>query len=757
MNSPKNLLRTFLFPAFFITGATGLVYQVLWERLLVLSFGYTIYSVSIVITAFMGGLAIGSFIGGIIADKVENALIGYGAAELGIGVIAILTYPLLTGLPETIAGLREALSIPYSGFSPWVFLISAGILAAPTILMGLTLPFLAKILTGAEERAATDIGALYALNTLGAALGAVLTGFVLISYLGVHTTLLAAAGVNIIVGLAALALKGQAPSRVKKEEYANAGQAGPILKEPIFWAFGVSGFVALSCEVVWIRLLTPYLENSTYAFSLVLGIFLLGIAFGGFAGRVAASRTEESAYGFGMAQLFVGLFTGIGFILLFPFIGYYHQVLPAHGVLVKIPAILLKESLWLVLILIPSTFFMGAGFPFVAKWAGKDFKRLGTRTGKLYASNTIGSIVGALAGGFLLLPVLGTRDSIALLVALNFVNGCFMIYAGRSKGLNLKKGLVAGMGIALAVFVFVLKSQDNPNLFALNSAYNDSEVIAYREDPDVNVALLQDGPPGRARQLNINLREVSGTGVGITPWMTHLPILFFEDGRPLRMLNIGLGIGNTFTTALEHPNIRIEVLELVPSVVDLFTEFNPRAKEALSNSRGRVIVGDGRNYLLSTKERYDIVLIDPTPPLYGTGAVNLYTEDFFNVVKSKLTPDGMLVLRIPISADKNSIKLLLRTAMEAFTDVSVWMPPMNGAGFTVVASERSYRIGDEELLKRFTASSAYNVLTPAVREAVVKFRPVLVGEKKLLLKDLAHVPVVTDDRPYLEFPLFRKY
>lgn len=755
MKNQRELLRLFLFPAFFITGATGLVYQVLWERLLVLSFGYTIYSVSIVVTAFMGGLALGSFIGGIIADKVENAVTGYGLAELGIGVIAVLTYPLLTGLPETISGLRESLSIPYSGFSPWAFLISAGILAAPTILMGLTLPFLAKILTSAKERAATDIGALYALNTLGAALGALLTGFVLISYLGVHSTIFLAAAVNIVVGLAALALKKHAPSRMKREERTAPAEAGePVLKEPVFWAFGVSGFIALACEVVWIRLLTPYLENSTYAFSLVLGIFLLGIAFGGFAGRAAASRTEESAYGFGVAQLLVGLATGVGFILLFPFISYYYEVLPTHGALVKMPSLLVKESFWLFLILIPSTFFMGAGFPFVAKWAGRDFKRLGARTGKLYASNTIGSIIGALAGGFLFLPLLGTKDSIALLVALNFMNGFFVIYACRSTGLKLKKSLAVGMGVALAAFVFVLKSQDNPNLFALDSAYG-KKVLAYREDPDVNVALLEHSPLSKG--LFLNLREVSGTGVSITPWMTHLPVLFFEEGTPLRMLNIGLGIGHTFTTALEYPNINIEVLELVPSVVDLFTEFNPKAGEALSNSRGRVIVGDGRNYLLSTRERYDIVLIDPTPPLYGTGAVNLYTMDFFNVVKTKLTPDGMLVLRIPISADDNSVKLLLKTAMESFSNVSLWMPPSRGSGFTVVASERDHMVGEDELLERFKSTPSYNALSPGGREALVKLRPVLVGDKKTLFQKLARMPVVTDDRPYLEFPLFRNY
>jgi spermidine synthase len=163
--------RQFLFIAFFLTGATGLIYQVLWARLLVLSFGYTIHSISIVITAFMGGLAIGSALGGIIADRLRNTVTAYGLAELGIGLIAIITYPLLTGLPYIIADFRETLSIPYYGFSPWTFLITMSILMPPTILMGVTLPLLARALTRIKQSAAFDVGALYSVNTMGAALG----------------------------------------------------------------------------------------------------------------------------------------------------------------------------------------------------------------------------------------------------------------------------------------------------------------------------------------------------------------------------------------------------------------------------------------------------------------------------------------------------------------------------------------------------------------------------------------------------------
>jgi spermidine synthase len=350
----------------------------------------------------MGGLAIGSALGGIIADRVRNTTAVYGLAELGIGLIAIITYPLLTGLPHTIAYFRETLSIPYYGFSPWTFLITMAILVPPTILMGLTLPLLARALTRVKESAAFDVGALYSVNTMGAAIGSILAGFFLVAYFGVYTTLLIAASVNIFIGIIAVSFKislksGTVPAKVESK---NRARKSNIVGEPIFWAFGISGFAALACEVIWIRIFSPYLENSTYAFSLILCIFLTGIAYGGWRGRKAASSMSNSSTGFGICQVLAGLSTGIGLILVFIFIQYYSQILPYIGILVKRPSIILTESVGIFVILIPSTFFMGKGFPFVAQWAGREFDRLGGRTGKLYAANTVGSILGAIGGGF---------------------------------------------------------------------------------------------------------------------------------------------------------------------------------------------------------------------------------------------------------------------------------------------------------------------------------------------------------------------
>jgi spermidine synthase len=655
-----------------------------------------------------------------------------------------------------------------------------GILLPPTILMGLTLPLLARALTRIKEDSARDLGALYAWNTCGAAIGAILTGFILIAFFGIYTTLLIAASINMIIGVMAVILSrsrraARAPSGmaglspVPLLSPALSGKADPvsssvavpsILRAPIFWAFAVSGFASLAGEVVWVRIFSPYLENSTYAFALILFIFLIGIAAGGWAGRRVAARTSYSLLGFGVCQLLAGVCTATGLILLFVFVQYYYGVLPEMAMLITRPWIIPEMSVSIAFILIPSTFFMGAGFPFIAQWAGSEFARLGERTGKLYAANTIGAIFGALAGGFVLLPALGTRDGLVFITFLYILNGGVLIYLCR-KSLAYRPRTVWVLAILLLALIAALRTIPNPGLFAITNAHKGINVLAFREDPDVNVTLMGESRGRQDYALFINLRRVSGSSLRLTPWMVHLPMMLHKGpAAPSRVLNIGLGVGHTFSVALAHySDLKIDVVELVPAVVDLFREFSPNGKKAMENPRGRVIIADGRNYLLSAKEPYDIVLIDPTPPLYGTGAVNLYTADFFKIVKERLAPGGILFLRIPVSADDRSVKLLLRTAIEVFPNVSLWMPPyarkgVSVAGYSVIAGSDDNTISAGELAEKVRELSTLN---DDWKKLLLKTQPILVGKgPEVLAGDLDDFRVVTDDRPYLEFPLFNR-
>lgn len=751
-------LRLIFFTAFFLTGATGLIYQIIWSRLLIFSFGYSIHSISIVVTAFMAGLAIGSALGGRLADRLGSTVFAYGVAEAGIGVITLLSYPLLMKLPFFFSGLRDMFSIPFYGFNIWTFLVAMAILLPPTILMGATLPLLSKAITREGKDASLYIGGLYALNTLGAAIGSVACGFIMIAFLGVYSTLLIAAVINIIIGLFAIwySFSGQrvlspaiAPPQAGRE------RSKSILREPIVWTFGVSGFASLAAEIVWVRSFSPYLENSTYAFSLILGIYLVGIAAGGWAGRKAAARAGSHSLGFGACQILTGVFTGIGFLFLFLFVGHYSKILPNLGLIVSRPFILIEESVGIFLILIPATFFMGAGFPFIAQWAGSEFSKLGGRTGAVYAVNTAGSILGALAGGFLLLPVIGTTGSLVLLTALFMINGFVLVYGNIAPE---RKKAVAAAGVLFIVFAALLIRLPDPNVFAIEKGYSDTKIVLHREVPDVNLTLLDNG---FGKILYINLREVSGTGSMLTSWMLHLPMLL-QDKPPERLLNIGLGMGYSYSLALLHyPELKADVVELIPGVVDIYKEHNELYKDvapAMADKRGQIIIADGRNYLISTKKTYDVVLIDPTPPLYSAGAVNLYTADFFRLVKSKMSQEGIFLLRIPVSADSDSIRLVMRALIEVFPNVDVWKPVRPGdpkafLGLSILASSTEHKMDAEKLKARIAGLS----VSDGWKEKLASTQPVYMGSGKDILKNYESIPLVTDDRPHLEFPLFNKF
>ncbi len=740
--------RRFLVAAFFLTGISGLVFQIVWTRLLVLSFGYTTYSVSTVVATFMGGLALGGWVGGVLADRVRRLPLTYAVLEVvagGLGVVATLA---LLRFPEFVASARQFLDIPYHGFSPWIALASLMVLLPPTVLMGATLPVLAKAVTRSQGTGGWDISPLYAFNTLGAAVGAALAGFVALALLGVTQTALAAAVLNLLVG-AAVALRFH--SRDNPAPAAAAVKSGftwwSPLSSPVAVGFGISGFAALSAEVAWTRILAPFLEGSVYAFSLVICVFLVGIASGSLAGRHWSQQSDDMERGFGIALLGVGLSTLVGVILLYPFIGEHSEILRDLGVIVRKPDVLLESALWFFLILAPSTFFMGVGFPFVARWASSNMVALGRRTGSVYALNTIAGVLGSVFAGFLLIPLIGVKQTLILSSVLYLVTGAVLMY--RRITVSRDRLAFTGLAVVLGLGVLLTHRLSEPGLFATSLGYPNQEVIWHREDPDAAVTYLRDA---HGEQLNIGLRPVSGTSLALTPWMTHLPMLYTGKAENNKVLNIGLGVGHTYDVALAYPGSRVTVVELVGGVVEVFRRFRPNARQLMANPRGRVVLGDGRNYLLDQPDNeFDVIIVDPTPPLYGAGAVNLYTADFFRLCADKLTRDGRLMMRLPFSADPSSVKLVMRSAVEVFGHISLWQQSQ-GSGYSLIASPGMLEEPtDQQLVQRFRDAAW---VSEEHRQFLERVRPRQVGERAELAALVADVPLVTDEHPYLEHPIY---
>ncbi len=742
--------RRFLALAFFVTGATGLVFQIIWTRLLVLSFGYTTYSVSTVVATFMGGLALGSLLGGKVADRARRPPVVYAAVETAVGVLALVATIVLLQFPELVAVARSRLNIPYHGFSVWVALASLVVLLPPTVLMGATLPLLARAVTRAEGTGGRDISPLYALNTLGAAIGSLTTGFVALALLGVTMTAAIAAITNILVGLAVALRFRRIFTPAPLPEQPTATHRGVGLA-PLVVGFGVSGFASLSAEVEWTRILAPFLESSVYAYTLVVTLFLFGIAAGTLVGRRWGQTAIEAERGFGLAQLGVGTGTLFGLLCLYPFIATHSEVLADLGAIVRNPSLLLPTTLWFALLLFPSTFFMGLGFPFVAKWASERFQQLGRRTGGIYAINTLSAVLGSVLAGFVLIPRLGVKNALVLSALLSLLTAGWLLLRTSVPQARAKLALALG-GIVIAAVVMSYRLSE-PDYFATRLGFPSFKILWHQEGPDTAVTVLR---RSNRLQLNIGLRPVSGTSVILTPWMTHLPMLYTGQHRGARVLNIGLGVGHTFEVALAYPEAQVTAVELVAGVVDAFLRFRPNAQALIESRRSQLILGDGRNYLLSVADgSLDVLIVDPTPPLYGAGAVNLYTKDFYTIAARKMRPNGRLMLRLPWSADKYSIQMVIRTALEVFPHVTLWAPD-RGSGYLLITSPTQLPTpGDATLVARV---QNLEEAPASVKNELLALRPRLIADtaalKAQLMSNIGNIPVVTDDHPYLENPLY---
>ena len=393
--------RWAVFGLFFFSGACALIYQITWMRLFRLAMGNTVFTSATVLTAFMAGLALGSWVAGRLADRTGRPLRTYAYLEVLIGLCGLAMTPAFNALEPVYGWLYHGLD----GTGIWLgvgrFLVSAALLALPTTLMGSTLPLLSRFTTQRLASMGRDLGRLYALNTLGAALGAALTGFLLVPSLGVQTTLWAAAGANLLIGALAFALPDASSASAPADEPSAELRSKPALSRgdmAALWALGLTGFASMIYEVSWTRTLSLLIGSSVYAFTLMLVAFICGLGLGS---MVLAGWIDRRAWLFRTLAL-LELAVGLTALLVEPLFG----LLPLAVVeLVNRYAgsfglLHLSEFLMAFGLMFLPTFAAGGIFPAAAKLYTRHLATVGKSVGDAYAANTLGAVLGAFAGGF---------------------------------------------------------------------------------------------------------------------------------------------------------------------------------------------------------------------------------------------------------------------------------------------------------------------------------------------------------------------
>ncbi len=693
---------------FFLSGAAGLIYEVVWTRMLTQIFGNTTYAIATVLAAFMAGLAIGSYLFGRIADRGKNDFLLYGILEAGVGIYGLVV-PWLFQVGRLIYiplfGLNDA--YPFI-FNLLLFFLSFVLLVFPTLLMGATLPLLSRFFVRSFSQLGRRVGDLYGTNTLGAVLGCAVSGYYLIPSFGMRATVHVAASLNLLIAVVIIIVdrlrdkeSSEPVAGAQEAEQADAGTgAAPSnLGWALLLSFGLSGMAALVYENAWTRALTLVIGSSIYSFTTMLMTFLVGLALGGFLYARWMGEREVRVSTFGVIELLVG-FTALATIPLFgklPLI--FLRLL--HGFGDSFNLFLATQVVASGMVMFLPTLLLGMTFPLVARLFTQSLYRVGTSVGISYAANTVGAIVGAFAGGFILIPLIGVQNSIMLAVILNLIVGWFLVVV--DPRLSARPRFALGLAVLAAVVLIPLKTPrwDRSVMTSGVTVYSDryeslhtdslrleemhrDDMLYYREGLTATVSVHQ-SVGSDYRYFRTNGKIDGSHGDALSQLMTgYIPMLFHPGGE--RAAVIGLGTGMTARAVGAFPFREIEVLEIEPAMVEATSFFNDYNGKILEDRRVRLIPTDGRNYILATPKVYDVITAEPSNP-WIAGIANLYTREFYAAVRSKLKEDGVFAQWFHnYSMSPDDFRMVFRTFAEAFPYMTAW--GMKESDFLMVGSKK---------------------------------------------------------------------
>lgn len=651
---------------FFASGASGLIYEIVWMRLLSLTMSVTVYAVTTVLCAFMAGLALGAAIAGRYAHRARRPLLAYGCVEIALAVVALVTPTLLFHLGPIYASVHAALGGGGFGFAIARFVLAFAVLLVPSTLMGTTLPLLSRAVIQNTEVVGRGAGALYAVNTLGAVVGCVAAGFVLIPNLGLSLTNGFAASVSLAVGLCAVWL-GRDLITSTDHVAARLEPASSTVRLA-YAAIAISGFTALGYQVLWTRGLEQFTHNSTYAYSAILATFLLGIAVGSAVAARIVDRLRRPLLGLGVIELVISasvLCAMLVYANLDRITVGIVTTLGGLGSWGKVVAVIFVQSS---LVLLATTFLFGMTFPFVARVVVDSLDSVGERIATAYTANTAGSIFGSVVIGFLVLPVLGMQGTFFALAALNAAVG--LALAWRAVEGPGRIVAVAAAGALAVIAVAIVPHQ----LFERTFVRRFGPLPFYREEITDTIMVTDDAKRGRMIRYGDG-RGTAGTGTVKEDRMyAEIPLLLHE--KPLRILNICFGVGNSLSSLTMHPVERIDSVELSPGVLDAAPFFASTNRDVLSDPRIHMTIADGRNFLLLSRDKFDIIRLDP-PELHTAGIVNLYTKEFYELARDHLAPGGIFSIWVNmVMTPEEDLKHLVRTVASVFPYVSVWHGPL---------------------------------------------------------------------------------
>jgi predicted membrane-bound spermidine synthase len=735
---------------FFVSGFATLIYQIAWQRLLTVYYGVGPVSIAVIVSIFLLGLGIGGFVGGFVAERVRRLALLYSFVEFGLGAYGIASIPFLDYLGRSTAGSSYA----------WTALFSAFFLLPPTMLMGATLPIILKLYNRFTRRFLESLSFLYFVNTLGAATGALVGGYVLISLFDLDGAIGAAVCLNVGLALLVLVTMRQADRVAPIPRVQVPSQE--LLGTAAIWLVFTTGFIAIAYEIAWTLSLSNILKSSPYMFSTVLFVYLLGIALGSYGmNRIGRHLSVVQCRSlFFLLQVLIAVAASLPIILFKRLVG-DHALLSrlytitnsseVHPPVVNMQAgwdyfwqtwgsasqlfLLFDILFWPLLFMLIPTLLIGASFPLIAYLANSDGEQEARATGLIYLANVLGNVVGGVTTGFVLLPHLGSEPTFLLLALLGVAFALGISHLGRVRVPLALRGapiLVLGLG-----------------LFVEFPAHGDLIYWAPSRQAEASGRYFDEGQSGIVttylRPGNFSM-AINGLGHGGRDGLGFgegRAAFYIEAYGALRaassvddVMVIGFGTGSGTEAVLTDDAVkRVTVVEVNETVIANLRR-QALFRQILDGPRVRLIIDDARRVLDREGRKYDVVLMDPLLPttVYSN---NIYSREFFRLVQSRLNPSGVLMIWIS-------------TNEQMATVASVFAHVRQECSIYLLASDEPIRH------RRDIASIINSVLPEHARKAIAERRK-LCPPQDTDISAMPNTPILTDKRPILEYHLGRAY
>jgi len=763
---PKNLVSALLF----LSGGTALVYELVWSKYLGNVLGNSGQAHAVVLATFMGGLALGASVFGRTADRVKNPLALYGVLELGVALYA-LAFPYILDALGTL-WLAVAPGVPDGWRVGPRLLVAAVSLVVPTLLMGGTLPALVRHFADSLSGVQRELARLYAVNSLGAALGVFIAGTKLVPVLGLSASAKLAAGLNLLLAVAALLLARRHPPALAP------GQAAPVSESAANLAYprvavraalvgvALSGFTSMLYQVTWIRLLSIVLGASTYAFTLILTAFILGIGLGSFWLMTRAQKSDSlKVYAQMQVALVASLCVALPLYVRLPHLFRSAQWMMTRSVDTW-PLFQLLTFGFCCLVLLVPTFFMGAAFPAAARVATAKVSEVGRELGGVYLWNTVGTITGSALGGLVLMPWWGMEGNFVAGVVANLAAAALAFHALPNRPVSPVRALwpvgaaallaavvlggMSGWSVRLSGIASIRSHQKPPESYAklVEETEKNIHPIFYRDDTFATV-MVADYPQDHLRFMKLNgkIDASNGSDVETQVIAGHLGALL-HPREPKNVLLVGAGAAITAGSVLAHPVERLDMVEIAPAVIDAARLFKEDNRNAVDDPRTRVHIDDAKTFMALADRKYDLVVSVPSNP-WVAGVSGLFTRDFFQTVDRHLADDGVLVQWIhTYESNDELIRLVVRTLRDTFPHATTWLGPHD---LVLVASRKPLAFDAERLAQRMAVPDVRADMARVGLTDVFALLSKQVHSEDGQLAFAGPGPINTDDHNLLEY------